>query len=70
MSPPAILTRALRVPKALQGTPETGSNKAMDAWGGSKDTHEAGALAPETVSRLETLGHVVVERGGSPAMSR
>ncbi len=26
--------------------------------------YEAGALAPETVSRLETLGHVVVERGG------
>ena len=26
--------------------------------------YEAGALAPETVSRLEALGHVVVERGG------
>ena len=26
--------------------------------------YEAGALWPETVSRLETLGHVVVERGG------
>ena len=26
--------------------------------------YEAGALPPETVSRLETLGHVVVERGG------
>ena len=26
--------------------------------------YEAGALPPETVSRLEALGHVVVERGG------
>ena len=26
--------------------------------------YEAGALTPETVSRLEALGHVVVERGG------
>ncbi len=26
--------------------------------------YEAGALSPETVSRLEALGHVVVERGG------